>query len=177
MSIGGPFDCYPPGACPCWFAPPYRCCRDSDAGFAGDRNGLHPEGAAARARRASPTPFPKETSPMTPTEPSPKAAGELADQVRLFPEAYDILTTQELRDAKGNWRSLIDQQTNALAVLRSLVARLRTPEQPDRNAVLEEAVRLQAAKERVQRCRDELTFAIEQMVDVQLVLEALKEPT
>lgn len=34
--------------------------RDSDAGFAGDRNGLHPEGAAARAEGIAHPPFPSE---------------------------------------------------------------------------------------------------------------------
>lgn len=34
--------------------------RDSDAGFAGDRNGLHPEGAAARAEGIARPPFPSE---------------------------------------------------------------------------------------------------------------------
>lgn len=44
---------------------------------------------------------------------------DAAEQVRLFPEAYDILTRQEMRDAKGNWRSLINQQTKALKKLRA----------------------------------------------------------
>ncbi len=39
--------------------------------------------------------------------------------VRLFPRVCDVLTSQEMRDAKGNLRSLIDQQTNALAALSS----------------------------------------------------------
>jgi hypothetical protein len=41
------------------------------------------------------------------------------EMVRLFPEAYDVLTRQEMRDAKGSWRSLIDQQNNALEALRA----------------------------------------------------------
>lgn len=43
----------------------------------------------------------------------------LQRMVELFPEAHDTLTRQEMRDAKGNWRSLIDQQNNALAALRA----------------------------------------------------------
>lgn len=39
----------------------------------------------------------------------------IKETARLFPEAFDTLTRQEMRDAKGNWRSLIDQQTAALA--------------------------------------------------------------
>ena len=45
---------------------------------------------------------------------------KLREMLRLFPEAHDVLTRQELRDAKGNWRSLIDQQANALAAIRAL---------------------------------------------------------
>jgi hypothetical protein len=45
----------------------------------------------------------------------------------LFPEAYDVLTRQEMRDAKGNWRSLIDQQTNALTQLREHRPRRSAP--------------------------------------------------
>jgi hypothetical protein len=47
------------------------------------------------------------------------------------------------------------------------------PMTEDVAGLVEETARLQAAKERVQRCRDELTFAIEQMVDVHVVLTAL----
>lgn len=34
-------------------------------------------------------------------------------------DGFNGLTRQEMRDAKGNWRSLIDQQNNALAALRA----------------------------------------------------------
>lgn len=43
----------------------------------------------------------------------------LHELVRLFPEAHDILTRQELKDTKGNWRSLIDQQISAVKQLRA----------------------------------------------------------
>lgn len=46
--------------------------------------------------------------------------------ILLFPEAHDVLTTQEMRDARGNWRSLIDQQTNAL---RKMLATLDAKDQ------------------------------------------------
>lgn len=55
-------------------------------------------------------------TPATDTE----AMRLLREKIRLFPEAHDTLTNQELRDAKGNWRSLIDQQTNALRELDAL---------------------------------------------------------
>jgi hypothetical protein len=38
----------------------------------------------------------------------------LREAFRLFPEAYDTLTNAEMHSAKGNWRSLIDQQSNAI---------------------------------------------------------------
>jgi len=41
-------------------------------------------------------------------------AERMREALRLCPEAHDVLTAQEMRDAKGNWRSLIDQQTNAI---------------------------------------------------------------
>ena len=43
-----------------------------------------------------------------------EAAHNLREAFRLFPEANDTLTRAELRAAKGNWRSLIDQQSNAI---------------------------------------------------------------
>jgi Lar family restriction alleviation protein len=52
---------------------------------------------------------------------------EVVEMVRLFPEAFDTLTRQEMRDAKGNWRSLIDQQTKALSKLRATLERTKQP--------------------------------------------------
>ena len=49
----------------------------------------------------------------------------VVEALRLFPEAHDVLTRQEMRDAKGNWRSLIDQQTNALASIRAALTAIK----------------------------------------------------
>ena len=57
-----------------------------------------------------------------------KRNGELVELVRLFPEAYGVLTRQEMRDAKGNWRSLIDQQ---IAALKAIRAALQSPDGKD----------------------------------------------
>ena len=52
---------------------------------------------------------------------------EAMEAVRLFPAAYDVLTNAEMRDAKGNLRSLIDQQANALTGLRAILAKRKQP--------------------------------------------------
>ena len=52
---------------------------------------------------------------------------EAMEAVRLFPAAYDVLSNAEMRDAKGNLRSLIDQQANALAGLRAILAKRKQP--------------------------------------------------
>jgi hypothetical protein len=52
---------------------------------------------------------------------------EAMEAVRLFPAAYDALSNAEMRDAKGNLRSLIDQQANALAGLRAILAKRKQP--------------------------------------------------
>ena len=50
----------------------------------------------------------------------------LMEALRLFPTACDVLTRQEMRDAKGNFRSLIDQQT---AALKAMAANNQPPEE------------------------------------------------
>lgn len=47
---------------------------------------------------------------------------DVREMIRLFPEAHDVLTRQEMRDAKGNWRSLIDQQTKALTKISAALS-------------------------------------------------------
>jgi len=78
---------------------------------------------------------------------------------KVFETAYD-----ELRQVFEDY---------VAPALRHRLASTR-PMTEDVAGLVEETARLQAAKERVQRCRDELTFAIEQMVDVHVVLTALK---
>lgn len=51
-----------------------------------------------------------------------KSEDELREAVRLFPTACDVLARQEMKDAKGNLRSLIDQQTAALAKMRQALS-------------------------------------------------------
>lgn len=64
-------------------------------------------------------------------EPSPKAGGELADQLERRRD-----DRRGLRGNDGHWH--IPVRDDELA---ACIAALRTPEQPDRNAVLEEAAK------------------------------------
>ena len=46
----------------------------------------------------------------------------LRREIALFPMAYDVLSNAEMRDAKGNLRSLIDQQSAAMDRLQAYLS-------------------------------------------------------
>jgi hypothetical protein len=79
--------------------------------------------------------------------------------------------TNEWTQSHDNWDALPVYGRDVFEDrARAAIAALGDGVEAENKRLIEERIRLQAAKERIQRCRDELTFAVEQIVDVQIVL-------